>query len=233
MMLGRVDLGGPCPREAARPEMQWLPGPRGSVYPVIALIMLAVMVLSGCGGPVVDGPTSASPRGTTDYRWEPVKVAGLEGCGVLERLTVHGSTSPDDGLESLRLPCLTRGPAVDLAQLRGRPVLINLWASWCGPCRKEMPLLTAAHEKLGGQVQFVGVDTADTPAPAANFLDEFDVTYPQLADPNSVLLGRLRIPGIPVTLVLGPDGGVLERHIGPFEDDDLIQLLESVIAENS
>ena len=131
----------------------------------------------------------------------------------------------------MTLPCLTPGPAIDLAQLRGKPVLINLWASWCGPCRDEMPILQAAYEKFGDQVQFVGVDTKDSAEAAAGFLVSVGVTYPQLADVDAGLLASLRIPGIPVTVILDSDGAVVEQRIGVFEADSLDSLLADLVAE--
>ena len=233
-MRARKDVdGGRSPGLADAPAMT--AGRRVPLFSLMALALVVVvgLVLGGWGqGPSVPRPAGLQGGGDTDIRWEPATVEGLQGCRGLARLSSPGSPDPSDGLESLRLPCLTRGPDVDLAQLRGRLVLVNLWASWCAPCRKEMPVLTAAAEQFGDRVQFVGVDTADAPDPAGHFLEEFGVTYPQLADPNAVLLKHLRIPGIPVTLILGPDGTVVDKHIGPFEGDELTQLLEDVVAEN-
>lgn len=59
-----------------------------------------------------------------------------------------------------------------------RPVLVNLWATWCGPCREEMPRLQAAYERFGDRVAFVGVDTQDDPQAAGEFLDEVGLTWP-------------------------------------------------------
>jgi thiol-disulfide isomerase/thioredoxin len=133
-----------------------------------------------------------------------------------------------DRLPSLRLPCLIPGPDVDLAALRGRPVLVNLWASWCGPCRDEMPVLQAAHERYGGQVQFVGVDTKDAAGHAAAFLVELGVTYPQLVDLDGQLLGHLRVPGLPVTVVLAADGTVAAKHVGELDAESVEDLLADV-----
>lgn len=118
-------------------------------------------------------------------------------------------------------PCVFR--------VRGKPVVVNLWASWCGPCRKEMPILQAAHARYGERVQFVGVDTADGAEVAAAFLTKVGVTYPQLSDADATLLKHLRIPGLPVTVVIGADGCLVERHIGALGARDLDVLLNRLV----
>lgn len=194
------------------------------------LTAFVVVAATGCaaGSPLApqDGDRSGAAR-VED--WDPIEVPEVAPCDVLERMTDPTASPSDDGLSAVRLQCLTPGPDIVLAQLQGRPVLVNVWASWCGPCREEMPLLTAAHREFGDRVQFVGVNTADVPPAAAGFLEDFDVRYPQLADPESVLLAGLRIPGLPVTLVLDSDGTVLEKHIGPFEGKKLGELLTSLM----
>lgn len=200
----------------------------GAATLLLALVLLAA---TGCGaGPLAGSPGDGGASGGEVGKWEPVDVAGVVSCAVLDDMADPASSPSGRGLGAIRLPCLTPGPDVDLAQLRGRPVLVNIWASWCGPCRKEMPLLTEAHARFGDQIQFVGLNTADSPTVAAGFLEKYDVRYPQLADSNNVLLERLRIPGLPVTLILDADGTVLERHIGPFEGSELDDLLSDLVA---
>lgn len=198
---------------------------------VSSLLAVFLLVLSGCTAAVPErGDGGGRPADGASGPWEPVAVQGVPSCRSLDRMAGIASQPSDSALDSLQLPCLTPGPAVDLAQLRGRPVLVNMWASWCGPCRDEMPILTAAHERFGDQVQFLGVNTADVPPSAAAFLEEFHVTYPQLADPQSALLDQLRVPGLPVTLVLGSNGSLLEKHIGPFQGAELERLLSGILA---
>jgi len=194
------------------------------------LIALVLLAATACGASQPPGSPAGSRAGGEVGKWDPVDVPDVASCSVLDRMADPSSSPADDGLAAIRLPCLTTGPDVALAQLRGRRVLVDRWASWCGPCRKEMPLLTAAHREFGDQIQFVGLNTADVPPAAAGFLEEFDVRYPQLADPNNVLLDRLRIPGLPVTLILDADGSILEKHIGPFEGKELDQLLSDLAA---
>jgi len=192
-----------------------------------------VLLLTGCvsttssSEPTVDDDESAI---NDSQPQEQVDVPGVQSCRILAQMQSATPEPSDSRIESPRLACLTPGPSVDLDRLRGKPVLVNLWASWCAPCRKEMPVLLDADERFGDRVQFVGVDTQDAASPAAEFLQDFGVNYPQLADPDAELLKQLRIPGLPVTLILGPDGTVLDKHIGAFEGTTLEDLLEEVLA---
>lgn len=199
-------------------------------------VLLAVVatVLAGCtGGPdpvvrVSSGPATGDRGGETaaapPLQHTPVAVAGVESCAVLPQ-QAPSRAAAGERLPALELPCLVPGPAVDLSALGGRPVLVNLWATWCGPCRDEMPLLQAAYTRHGDDVQFLGVNTRDTTEAAAAFLPEVGVTYPQVVDLDGKLLDHLRIPGLPVTVLLRPDGSIAGQHIGELEPDTLEDLL--------
>ena len=113
--------------------------------------------------------------------------------------------------------------------MRGKVVVVNLWATWCGPCREEMPILQAASEQFRDRVQFVGVVTKDSASSAAGFLPAVGTTYPQLLDVEAELLNSLRIPGLPVTVILDPAGTIVKKQIGAFEADDLDSLLADLV----
>lgn len=88
----------------------------------------------------------------------------------------------EGGLPEVTLPCLAGGPDVDLASLRG-PMVISLWASWCGPCREEMPALEEFHQKYGDQVAMLGMDVNDVqPEKAMGLIEATGATYPSLVD---------------------------------------------------
>jgi cytochrome c biogenesis protein CcmG/thiol:disulfide interchange protein DsbE len=112
---------------------------------------------------------------------------------------------------------------LSLAQLRGRPVLVNFWASWCVPCHKEAPLLEAAYRRVGGRVAFVGVDTNDTRAAALSFLHQFGVTYPSVYDPHGTAATAYGLFGLPTTVFVSPKGRILERNIGALSSGSLTQ----------
>jgi thiol-disulfide isomerase/thioredoxin len=115
----------------------------------------------------------------------------------------------------MSLSCLGGGGSVDLAQVRG-PAVLNVWASWCGPCAQEVGYLVEAHRGLGDAVRFIGLDLSDDPADARAWNAFHGVQWPSLADPNSSVRGPLRVVGPPVTFFVRSDGTVAGVHYGAF-----------------
>jgi thiol-disulfide isomerase/thioredoxin len=128
------------------------------------------------------------------------------------------------------------GQPVDVAAFRGRAVVLNVWGSWCAPCRKEAPDLQAASQRLAPKgVQFLGINTNDPdPAQAIAFQKTFKVTYPSLADPAGDALLALRgaVPpnAVPTTLVLDPQGRIAVRISSTTTATTLTDLVEDVLA---
>lgn len=144
-----------------------------------------------------------------------------------------GSPSAFAGLPDLELPCLGAGPAVQLRELTGRPTLINMWATWCGPCREEMPLLAEAFREHGDVVRFLGVDSKDDADSAADFLAATGVTYPQAVDGDGRLMSELGLPGLPVTLAVDPTGQVITTQIGQMTQETLEEIIGQLTASAS
>jgi cytochrome c biogenesis protein CcmG/thiol:disulfide interchange protein DsbE len=92
-----------------------------------------------------------------------------------------------------------------------------------------MPILQAAHQRYGARVQFLGVNTKDRPEWAASYLQEIKVTYPQVVDSEGSLLRSLRSPGLPVTVVLDPEGRVVGRQIGRINEQRLTDLVTEAV----
>ena len=124
---------------------------------------------------------------------------------------------------------------LSLADLQGRVVIVNFWASWCGPCRIEQPDLNAVHALLPDtEVVLIGVNIEDTEANALAHLTEFDVAYLSLFDPVNQLAGRFSGIGartIPTTIFLDPEGRVAARLLGLTGTREIVALADSVLKD--
>ena len=148
----------------------------------------------------------------------PSLVDNASGSGGAPQLTTFGGgPAAAFSLPELTYPTRT----LSLSQFRGRPVLVNFWASWCIPCRTEMPLLEAAYRRVRGRVAFVGVDTNDTRGAALSFLRQTGVTYPSAYDPHGTTATAYGLFGLPTTVFVAPDGKIFERHVGALSSDAL------------
>lgn len=107
------------------------------------------------------------------------------------------------------------GPAVTLAQLRGKPVIVHFWASWCGPCTKEAPELARLAGELRGRAALVGVDWSDSTGNARAFIRKHHWDFPILADHAGAVGNRYDLQGLPSTFVLDRQGRIVKRLIGP------------------
>ena len=107
------------------------------------------------------------------------------------------------------------GHRVDLASLRGKPALINFWASWCGPCKDEAPELKKFSESLGDRATLVGVDWNDAADNANEFVARSGWTYPILRDPSQKVGVQYGLNGLPTTFVLDSDGDIVQTLRGP------------------
>ncbi len=128
-----------------------------------------------------------------------------------------------DGLPEIVLPCLGPGEEVQLAGLTGRPRLVNIWASWCGPCRDELPWLQQAHDS--GELDVLGVDAEDRAESAGALLDELDVTFPSVYDPANELAREIKIVTKPTTLFVSKEGEVVFVWPGAFASYDQMREL--------
>ena len=184
---------------------RWFPA--SSVIVPMALLAL----LAGCAGTSVDVTNSAG---------EPV--AGASGLG-----SVGSATAQDEAPRCPKrlaatggqgLVCLGQGPAIDVFDIAG-VVVVPVWASWCGPCRDELPILARFHES-GTNV--VGVAAADNSSAAAALAQELSLTFPSVQDPDSSTRATLGWSGLPATFVLR-DGVVVGRITGQVTSEDQLR----------
>lgn len=175
------------------------------------LAALALVLAAGCsiGTPPDDGDAAASPVrqsnvdvDTPELR-EAKAAAGIEDCRPGD-----GPPPAEAGLPDLTLPCLGGGPDVALPALKG-PMVVNLFAQWCEPCRDELPYYQRLHEEAGDRVGVLGVDYLDTqPAGALELARVSGVTYPLLADPDGLLRPEFRVTGLPGVAFVDAEGRV-------------------------
>ncbi len=133
--------------------------------------------------------------------------------------------APQFSLPDLVDPATT----VSLDQFRGRPLVINFWASWCVPCRREMPRLAAAQRRLGDRVGFVGIDYQDGNGDGLALARETGVTYPSGVNSDGAVGERYGLYGLPTTVFVAPDGRIVGRHLGELSTATLTRLLDRLV----
>jgi cytochrome c biogenesis protein CcmG, thiol:disulfide interchange protein DsbE len=165
--------------------------------------LLIAAALVGAAGAVAAGLLLAAPGGSADERQ-------------------HGRPAPE--LEGdVLVP-----PPVRLADLRGKPVLVNFWASWCVPCREEAPHLARFSRERSGRAHLVGVDFQDAKADALAFVREFGWVFPNVRDPRGRIAGRYGLAGLPTTYVIDPQGRIAVTLTGAQTFASLTRAAEEV-----
>jgi cytochrome c biogenesis protein CcmG, thiol:disulfide interchange protein DsbE len=123
---------------------------------------------------------------------------------------------------------------VPLSSYKGKVVVLNFWASWCGPCRTEAPLLERWQRKLGAQsATVVGVDVLDVSDDARKFIGEFKLSYPQLRDGDGSNLKRFEVVGYPETVVLDRRGRIAATSRGPVDDRFFTERVMPLVKEGT
>ena len=146
--------------------------------------------------------------------------------GVLLALTVAlvACSSDEATLPAIELERLGGG-TLDLAAATGEPRVLNLWATWCAPCRAELP----AFDRVAASspnIEIVGINIGDSAEAASELVEELGLSFPQALDPDAEVQVGLKITGMPATIFLDPDGDLIEIHNGELEEDELRALLD-------
>ena len=189
------------------------------------------LVLSGCA-PSTDGAESSgsSRPGGANVDVDTPKLRAIKDDAGIDACAPGDASQVKDGLPNVTLPCLGGGPDVNLATLGG-PMVVNLWAVWCTPCRDELPILQKFQEKHGSTVPMLGIDYNDTqPEQALGLAKETGVTYPLLADPQARLDYKAPFPslrGLPFLALVDADGKVVHQEFVVIESlgqlEDLVE----------
>ena len=174
----------------------------------LALVLAAGLLVAGCSGP---GPSAMQTAGALDLDVDTPALRAAKQRAAVADCPATPATGPAEGahLPSVTLPCLGGGRDVALDRLRG-PMVVNLWAQWCGPCRTELPHYQWLHQRARGRVAVLGVDYQD-PRPdwALDLLAQTGATFPSVADPAGVLREPLRVRGLPGIVFVDAGGEVV------------------------
>jgi thiol-disulfide isomerase/thioredoxin len=183
------------------------------VAPLAAAFVLTAS-LSACTGSSVNvGPEpnfSPNPKHS-----QLVARADLDVCPSSRRTSVEG------GLPDVTLPCLGKGPAVHLSGLVGKPVVVNIWGSWCGPCQAESRYLSQVYDAVKAKVRFLGVDDEESnPDSALDFAAHVQppMRYPSVEDDNKQVLIAMHTSEVPITVFVDASGRVVHRNFAPYHD---------------
>lgn len=140
------------------------------------------------------------------------------GTGPQPALTTYGQ----DPAPPIVLPNIAHpADSVSLSRLSGRPVVINFWASWCIPCRREMPVLESAYRRSGARVAFIGVNTNDSRSAALALIRQTGVRYASAFDPRGTAATAYGLFGLPTTFFVDAKGQIVERSLGAVTADSL------------
>jgi thiol-disulfide isomerase/thioredoxin len=185
------------------------------IFSVRAAALALVLVAAGCGGSGETPPAAEPPAPFAEcaaLTAPPPAAARVD-------LTGAGEPLPD-----VVLPCFTGGQEVTVSAIRG-PAVVNLWGSWCGPCREELPAFQRFADRAAGKVTVVGVDTRDSRSAASGLAADLGVTYPNLFDPSEQLRAKLGVTALPATLFVDRDGRVRHLYNSTALDDATLATL--------
>ena len=127
------------------------------------------------------------------------------------------------------LKAVGTGETIDLAQFRGKPVIVNFWATWCRPCWDENPVLTQTSQMLGDKVQFVGVVFQDEESKIKDFLQQRGWAYPTLVDQAGKTAIAYGVGGVPETYFLDKNGVIVAKFAGPMSAEDIQSNLQKAL----
>ncbi len=188
-----------------------------TIQRLVLIAVAAVVVAAGAfylfinTGDDGNAPTDSNPFGGTPLPDLPGAPTAVPGTGPIgpERPEV-GQAAPDFAL----LDVFDGTTVHKLSDFKGTPVVLNWYASWCAPCKEELPVYEQASKDLDGQVAFFAVNLLETQGKAQGILDDLGVTFPAALDPTGSVSDRWRVSLMPTTFFIGADGVLVSQNVG-------------------
>jgi len=174
--------------------------------------------------PVQDRLSVPNPERATEQvmRVQPTETA--------QASQVTGSATPAT-TPDFTLPALS-GELISLSDYAGKPVLINFWATWCPPCRIEMPAIQHVFDEQDGAFVVLAVNLEETHAVIQPFVDELGLTFPILLDSDGLVTWQYRVLGLPTSVFVTPEGTIYEQYIGPMDETFIKEMLAEMSKGN-
>lgn len=144
-------------------------------------------------------------------------------------IVLTSCTSEDSQTTVPPLPATDAGLMAALLETSTQPVVINIWASWCIPCRSEAPLIERAYNQFGDQIRFIGVNVADTQSGARQFIGEFGLSFENLFDADRTVPAALGGSGVPLTFFFAPGGELVHYQPGVIDERTLALQIDELL----
>ena len=183
-------------------------------------------------------PSSSVSAVKSRRRWPRVialLVPAVVFVGLLAAATLHqvASLGPGSRAPAFAAPLLGDSGSVSLSDLRGKPVVLNFWASWCAPCKDEAPLLRQASLAYRSKVHFLGVDVRDSKTAALAFQHDNGIEYPSARDEGFRIYDDYGLTGQPETFFIDQNGVIVQHVAGPLTRQELFDLLDVLVRRNA
>ena len=210
--------------------------------PLVPLALaLAALVIAACGDVGDSGPNAEAAAKSPEVIATATPSGGAGGdtgqeAGALTEVLGIIDTPNPDGLHigflvgdlapNFRLET-PEGDSIVLSDYRGRPVFLNFWAVWCGPCRFEMPEMEKVHQELGDEITFLAVDVRESAKRVIAYREILGLTFQMALDTDRAVANGYQVPGLPLTFLLDGDGVIRHVRLGAFLSKE--DILESLI----
>lgn len=184
-------------------------------------VLAAAVLLAGCAGGTQAGGAAPSGPGATGA---PAPAAALVGCPEQTADPAAGG----EALPDLVFDC-PAGGSLDLTRAPGVPTVVNLWGSWCAPCREELPLFEELATGAGDRVRVVGLISKDGLPQAGSFAADAGITFPSAFDGEGQLMAEFGLNALPFTMFLAADGTLVHTRLGPVAS---VEELRGLVADH-